>query len=288
MHDDAGNPQRYNLAISGDFQVTAVYSGLFGLPETVSAPATFTINPGARVSGTVRSALDGIGLAGATVRFLKNNVTSTIATTDSTGKYSVSDLANGSYSLEARAPGFLRATQAIEITRRADYSADFNLSALLTEGELRLVLTWGDAASGAPSDLDSHLWLPAEMKYHIYYSQKGLTQPPYDTCPFAGLDLDDTSWSGPETTTIGQRVRTGNYVYAIYNYSGTGSLATSAAQVQVYDAQGLRASYAVPATGSGRWWKVLSLDGATGGITEINELTDVNPEPYPESNVCPN
>jgi hypothetical protein len=36
----------------------------------------------------------------------------------------------------------------------------------------------------------------------------------------------------------------------------------------------------VPATGTGSWWYVFNLDGATGGITVKNQVQNCSPGPY--------
>jgi len=134
--------------------------------------------------------------------------------------------------------------------------------------ELKIVLTWG----ANPQDLDSHLWTP-EIEgntYHVYYMNKyyDLTNPPY-----VMLDLDDTSSYGPETIWF-ERVYPGTYTYAVYLFSGTGTLATSEASVRVIDRGGVIAAFNVPSSGSGRWWTVFTMNGATGHITSINTIGD--------------
>jgi hypothetical protein len=107
------------------------------------------------------------------------------------------------------------------------------------------------------------------VPYHVYYSRKGSAE----SCPFAQLDVDDTTAYGPETVTIRQRITQGTYVYAIYNYSGFPAITESGAQVQVFDSTGLLTTLNVPVTGEGRWWNVLTIDGATGAISEVNTIT---------------
>jgi hypothetical protein len=196
------------------------------------------------------------------------------ATTGSDGGYTITALPSGTYSVEASAPGFLRSTVAVTITSGASKTQNFGLSPLLAQGELRIVLTWGSS----PSDLDSHLWLPPERPYHVYYGRRG-TQ---TSCPYANLDLDDTSGFGPETITIKQRFVGGDYVYAVHNYSGSPDLTASAAKVQVFDSRGLLAAFDVPTTGAGRWWNVLKVNGTTGAITEVNQLVG-DPSPYSDT-----
>jgi len=162
----------------------------------------------------------------------------------------------------------------VVVTVGANTVVNFSLSALLALGEMRLVLTWGQT----PSDLDSHLWLPIEMPYHVYFGLRGSLE----ACPFAALDTDDTTGFGPETITIRQRRLEGTYIYAVHNFSGFPSLAESGAQVQVFDSTGLIATINVPTEGEGIMWHVLEIDGLTGGITEINEIGGYT-EPYPST-----
>ncbi|MFZ1398250.1 MAG: hypothetical protein WAS33_15200, partial [Candidatus Promineifilaceae bacterium] len=81
---------------------------------------------------------------------------------------------------------------------------------------------------------------------------------------------------GPETITIPQRVD-GTYSYAVYDYDRTGQLPTSEAVVRVYDDTGLIETFPVPTTGTGTWWHVFDIDGATGAITPVNTLLNSAP-----------
>ena len=145
------------------------------------------------------------------------------------------------------------------------------MSPTLAAGEIRVVLTWGQN----PSDLDSHLWLPASNAYHVYWANRG-------SCtgsPWACLDVDDVTSYGPETTTIKQRYN-GTYVYAVYNYTGSPSINSSQGVVHVYGQSGLVATFNVPAGGSGRWWYVFDLNGNSGAIIPRNVVQTNSPAPY--------
>jgi hypothetical protein len=131
----------------------------------------------------------------------------------------------------------------------------------------KIVLTWG----AEPRDLDSHLSTPSMegSSYHVYYASRGSA----NSAPYVWLDLDDTSGYGPETIWF-ERFYPGTYVYSVYLYSGTGTLNTSQAHVEVIGSNGVVRSFNVPAAGSGLWWNVFSIDGATRTITPINTLSD--------------
>ncbi len=222
------------------------------------------------VEGQVSNAVTGEPISGAEV-CVQEDAAPLCDTTDSTGAYQIEEAPAGSQILEARASGFIPLQLPIEIPAGQRAVQTLALSPLLNEGELRVVLTWDEN----PRDLDSHLWLPPETPYHIYYINLGSC----DGFPFACLDIDDVTSFGPETTTVVQRVP-GTYPYGVYHYAGTGTLATSGARVQVYGGAGLLAEFQVPAVGEGRWWHVFNLDGDTGAITPVNTISDESPGLY--------
>lgn len=144
---------------------------------------------------------------------------------------------------------------------RADFWAQFTL-------------TWGEN----PQDLDSHLWTPeiGGYSYHIAYYSRGDT----NSAPYADLDYDDISSYGPEHITIHQAFP-GTYLYAVYHFSGTGTIATSEAQVHIFKPDGNVQSVSVPTgdtlVGSYWWWNVCELNGTTGAVTIINTLSASSP-----------
>ena len=148
--------------------------------------------------------------------------------------------------------------------------------------DITITLTWG----ANPSDLDSHLWLPAGTnQFHIYYANKGsLTSPPW-----AMLDRDDTTSYGPENISIKQ-TQAGTYRYAVYHYSGSETIKTSGAVVKVYHNGVLIKTYSASTAGGvadGRWWKLFDYNGSTDAITTYNELIAISPGPYNTKEVMP-
>ena len=223
-----------------------------GLTTTSDSNGNYTVTgipPGvldAEFTGSPRS-----GLAPLTVSFNDLSVTNAnILTVTKTGYYTFT---NNGISIE---PGQ---------TLQYDVAITPELSP--GGGEYRIVLTWAEN----PRDLDAHLNTPIieGQTYHIYYANKGSMSSP----PYAILDIDDQYSYGPETVTI-NRTFSGTYNYYVYNYAGTGSLSTSNAQVVVYSGSSLVATYRVPTTGTGRYWQVFNLAGATGVITSINTIAD--------------
>ncbi|PLW93670.1 MAG: hypothetical protein C0591_14255 [Marinilabiliales bacterium] len=145
-----------------------------------------------------------------------------------------------------------------------------SLSPTLATGQMRFVLSWGEL----PYDLDSHLKTPSieGNTYHVYYSQQGSADSP----PYAILDIDDITSYGPETTTI-YNLYTGEYHYYIYNYSGSPEITTSGAVVQIFNDNGLIHNLQIPTVGTGRYWDICTVNGSTGAVTIINNITDSEP-----------
>jgi uncharacterized protein YfaP (DUF2135 family) len=227
------------------------------------------------IGGRVLDASDGQVIADATVH-LAGPVTMS-QRTDSSGQFLFEDLAEGEYSLTAHKAGY--DTQARYFTVGEGLNAiDLTLSPAIASDDVRVVLSWGES----PSDLDSHLWTPVIEgdPHHVYYAQRGSETSP----PYASLDRDDRSSFGPETITL-WRERPGTYTYAVHDYtsySGSGSaLFESGARVEVFDGDGLVASYDVSdvadSTG-GVWWHVFTYDGDTRTITMVNELEASPPD----------
>ena len=130
---------------------------------------------------------------------------------------------------------------------------------------LRVVLSWG----GTPNDLDSHIVYPEN---HVYFSEKQGRD--------AHLDVDDTDSYGPETITLRKKRFGETYVYAVRDFTNSGSLQSSAlshsqAKVFVYIGQSLVRTYYVPQNQIGNLWTVFRITG-NGEIQDINNLQSVD------------
>ena len=274
----ASSNSYYNFTRGGHYTITAYYGFNFGLPETASNPLPVDLSLGGTVSGRISDAQNGEPLAGATVSLLRDGKVIAQTETLSDGQFNFGEVPVGTFIVKVFMPGFLRTTKEAVVVSAEETTINMSLSPLLVQGQLRIVLTWGETTV---ADLDAHLWLPAATPYHISYSDAGNID--MGQCPFAYLDVDDTSYGGPETITIGQLLE-GDYLYAIHNYSYSPDLSTSEAHVQIFDSSGLLATFDVP-SGDGEWWHVFTLDGSTGAITEVNQLS-TNPAPYEFGDGC--
>ncbi|HSP53988.1 MAG TPA: hypothetical protein VLS25_00240 [Dehalococcoidia bacterium] len=249
------------------------------------------------INGNVVNAINNDPLPGATVRLREHpqtfsgtapaDCTGSVVNTDTTdgqGTFGFTHIAAGYYDIEVVLQDFLDSCL-VNILVLGDQTTvrTVSLSPPLGQGELRIVLSWGEH----PVDIDSHLWLPEDHASEIAFFSRGTL----DACPFADLDVDDITSFGPETVTIAQRFN-GVYRYAVHNWSGEMygepvPIRQSQAQVQVFGQSGLIASYSVPTSGEGFWWHVFDMDGQTGAITSVNTIGG-DPRPYPEfTDNCP-
>ena len=213
------------------------------------------------ISGVVRNARTGQGIAGASVsRYSFSDRVGVTVTADANGAYLFDPVAPGSYVVTATATGFQSTSRTgVAVGQNSVTSGQDLVLSPTGTNDIRIVLTWGTT----PNDLDSHLTGPNAdaTRFHVYYAATGnLT-----AAPFAKLDIDDVSGSGPETITITQ-FNSGNYRYSIHDFSNRSSntsaaLGQSGAKVQVYSPTALLYTFFVPAQ-PGTLWTVFEMTGS--------------------------
>lgn len=233
--------------------------------------------------GTVSNALDGKGLSNVKLKLRAdwNNTSGAYVenfetTTNSSGKYSISNVPVGYYTVEASCGGYVTGySNIIVLSDGAKEDFDFTITPVLSDDEIRIVLTWG----ATPSDLDSHLIgkTPSGGSFNVYYHNKVYT---FEGREMANLDVDDTSSYGPETITILENVY-GNYIYAVHDYSHKNSSASTAlsfsnAIVKVFIGSTQVAEYHVPTDQIGTYWTVFQID-SSGHIMPINSVSNTKP-----------
>jgi len=198
--------------------------------------------------------------------------------TSSSGYYTTAKLPAGNYCIQIK-------DEREGIVKKDRYLSDiFNIKVLgnttisnqnatvskkLNDGQLRIVLEWGEK----PLDLDSHLFGPRSDngKFHIFYRSKTYSD---NKGKRAELDVDDTTSYGPETTTI-YIPEDGVYNFYVHNYSGSPSINTSNATVKVYTGIKDEPAYIfeVPNNSTNfKIWKVFTYDSETRKVTMINEF----------------
>ena len=89
--------------------------------------------------------------------------------------------------------------------------------------------------------------------------------------------MDDIDGFGPETISI-KKLENGICTYNVHQYSSDGFLDESKGQVQIYE--GLWCSgkmINIPTEGYGIYWEVFKINGESGEILEVNEITSTFP-----------
>ncbi len=240
------------------------------------APASAT----GSINGVIRNSQNAASIAAATVelRLGANNTTGTplsVTIANALGIYSFSGLQAATYTVVAKATGFLDGSRgSILVAGAVVPNQDVILSPTLAAGQTRIVLTWGNS----PSDLDAHLTGPTQdqQQFHICWTNQGSPT----SSPFASLDNDEVDGLGPETITISTQVP-GTYRFYVFDYSNSPTpvstpLSGSGARVQVFRGASLLSDFTVP-SGAGNLWSVFSLNGST--VTPINTLTQTTAVP---------
>lgn len=216
-------------------------------------------SPVGSVGGLVTNASTEVPIAGAQVCV---SAIASCETTDATGAYSIEDVPVGEQTVAFTASGFTAVDQTVTVEEDLVTTQHMAMSRQLAPGDVRIVLSW----EANPSDLDLHLHVPGDG--HVRWDGKGTL----GSFPFAQLDVDDVDGFGPETITISQLLP-GTYSVAV-EAIGSGFVPEETV-VRVYDSTGLLREVSPP-SGSGRWWRVLRLDGSSGGITIVNTRGSVS------------
>lgn len=281
----------YTVRVSSTGFITADYNDVdVAEDETVILESILQIADtyvgNGTISGTITDAFNGNGLDAVTITLragLNSRTGATVdtGTTDGSGDYSITDVPTGYYTAELAKTGYITAYISVYSLGGEDTgNQNASLSPELAAGETRIVLTWG----ATPADLDSHLTGPTTSgpRFHLFYDDDSVSDG-----TVAGLDVDDTNGVGPETITISTQI-SGTYRYYVNDYTnmeaGTNpstALSNSGAQVKVYQASGLVATFNVPSGQAGTLWAVFTLNGTT--ITPVNTFSydDADAGPLP-------
>jgi len=158
------------------------------------------------------------------------------------------------YTVEVGANGYTKSYNTVTILGDINGTYEFSITPVLSEDQVRVVLTWGES----PHDLDSHLVRKTDGNedYHVAY---------YNMNPSnadANLDTDDTDSFGPETITINNLSNASTYKYYVHDYSNGSNhddemFKTSGAKIEVYYGDQSETFY-VP-NENGNAWKVFEI-----------------------------
>jgi hypothetical protein len=220
-----------------------------------------------QIEGVVQD-LDGNPVADARVfsRGMQSGIMDEAYTT-AAGAFNVRGIADEAFQLWAMKGSYASAVTQVTLTE-----CPYTLTAVLEllEPAFSITLRWG----AAPSDLDSHLLIPATWTedpddvFHLYFGNMGdLADDPYTQ-----LDTDDVSSFGPEVVSS-FHFYMGTYSYYIYNYSNNGSIAASEASVTAEIAGESHTYLASTATGQGdpRYWHVFDFTVDLGGVVTVTD-----------------
>jgi len=201
--------------------------------------------------------------------YLGNETVSTAtATTNSMGRYSIM-LGEGTYIIKAWKTGYIDTEKRLEVPGPIEIggSADIDLSAVLGEGQWRIVLRWGEHSN----DLDSFLYFDDAFKMYSWWDIVRQPQVGVISGLTSVLDRDDVVSYGPETTTltgVGKCTDSCVAKFHVDNYTPEdGHLGDSDATVSLMVGSGVLKTYIIPkSAGSYRGITVFTVDASNGQL----------------------
>merc|ERR1711959_783348 len=210
-----------------------------------------------KVSGTVRNAVTGSVLSGATVA-----IEDVSSTTDDKGEFELEHVAEGTHTLSVTAAGCAVETREVEVHDNV-LGLAFAASPHITENQWRYVLSWGRN----PADLDIHIVMKSGgASCEVYYSKK--------TCNLAGfsaqLDVDARQGFGPETITVTRSEPTASATLeiSVVHYAGSGTILSGGATVKAYHGDAEPSMWSAPADATGKIWTVGTEELAPAAVQE--------------------
>ncbi len=239
----------------------------------------------AKLYGTIKNSTDKSPVQGLTVQIRKYTNTKTTEVvketiTNAEGYYEFENLEGNNYTVMVvdnrlnEDVKYITNTFNICINNGEYMEKGTAVTEEMSDDKIRFVLTWGAQEEGVAPDLDSHIIgsdLSGENYYEVFYNSKAYAADGfYKTI----LDVDETSYNGPETTTI-MDVIGGKYYYFIHKYSYDGDLYTSHAQVDVYRGNKLIDSFVPKKNCQGHdYWNVCIYDSDEEKIIPVNKGVD--------------
>ena len=214
--------------------------------------------------------------------------------TDSNGEYWFDNLLSGIYSIMASKQDFITKTEVIALPSDANYRRDFRLLPELSDGQMRITVTWNETPSWQPdnvdNDLDIHLWTPFDKSsgyYHISVDNVGNCQH-FENESYPCLEAEASKGSGPEIVAL--YPVNGDFAFGVlnyyYGYLGVPSITDLDAKVVVERYEGLTETFYVPQTGTGDFWYVFNIEDGVIVTEDLNCITWAG-NPLVDPPVCP-
>jgi len=216
------------------------------------------------VQGIVVNAATGEPIDGANVVITGNNWSSGDTGVDVGGTFTIPVMPDRPATLVASDGGVSSDPLHISTTGSGDIT-DVGTIYIGGVPKVTITLLWKEN----PSDLDAHLTIPTAYGHeHLYWQTPGME------VEGAKLNTDDVSSFGPEVITI-YELKDGVYRYGVHHYSGSGTIPSSPAVVNVV-VQGLNIYRFDPppagADGPGDAWLVFDLTVAGGKVVDVTPV----------------
>lgn len=260
---------------TGAHTLRASLSGFVSTSVTIAVPADGVVQTvlelfgAGTITGEVVDAQTGARLPGVLITVVG---TEAVATTDTSGAFTIDDAPEGSRTLSATLMGYVPSTIPVVVTAGESVEVSIGLLALGAGGDgVAVVLSWG----ATPRDLDLHMSGPdgSGGRFHIAFFS-------LSPVPHGSLDLDDVTSFGPETVTVsptdGEAYVAGSYHVWIHNFTGEAGFDVSGGVVTLFASRAQFAQYQVEnaiGDSSGRIWRVVEFDLATDGVlSNVNAL----------------
>ncbi len=226
-----------------------------------------------KVSIKVINATTKGALSGAAVTITNDSGFTLSQTTNSEGVTTFDNASlPGKLQISVKLNGFSNTSESHNLCKD-DLNKNIMLSPIegINEKSIRMILSWIDPqqpsdqkASNTARDVDSYLWTPDGNK--IYYENRNSSRDP-------NLDVDETRWRGPETTTI-KNPQSGTYLFSVVNFSNpTSSTALGNSQVKIEVYKGFSKIHTIEVPqGSGARFDVLKIvDGSIELIQKFSQ-----------------
>lgn len=120
----------------------------------------------------------------------------------------------GEYTIQVTKDGFIEEFFDVKVRDDNYTQENFTISPSLENGEVRIVLTWGES----PKDLDSHLDGTTDDGGNVSVDFRN------KSCEEADLDVDEMNGNGPETTTIHNLK--GKYIFTVVDFNNEGRMSS--------------------------------------------------------------
>jgi hypothetical protein len=251
--------------------------------ETISLNCAGEVDTGSTttisISGYVKDGKTGSKLSGAVNLYNSTGTVLLDNSSVSSSKYSFSGLTPSTYVLKSVITDYVSVADTKCLTSSSTSKDLIALTSAQATNANVIVLTWGTTVS----DLDSHLQASdgSPSTAHIKYNAKG------SSSDWAILDLDDTSYSGPETITINldsssgpMRNSVSKACYYVRIYTNNYSFSQTGAQVQIFQSNGtVLTNFDVPTDTTYTtkpYWHVFDLDSNLN-ITTKNTVSSSVP-----------